>query len=82
MLNSKMPNIVLVEFTVKSSSGTTTFTLPDGIDASNSLVLGCSLKSKSNSVWYSSTATYPGRIDNTDSNFFGQPGRMVLYVMD
>jgi hypothetical protein len=77
-----MPNIVLAEFTVKTTSGTTTFSLPSGIYTSNCLVLGCSIQSKSNGVWYSTNATYPGRIDNTDSNYFGQPGRMLLYVIE
>ncbi len=80
-LNRKMARFELIEFTVKSSSGTTNFSLPSGIDASNSIIVGCSVQSKSNGTWYSIDATYPGRIDNTDSNFYGQPGRMLLYII-
>ena len=67
-------------FTLKSTSGDTSYTLPDGFANSNCAVIN-TIVQNSNGTWYSNVGTtvYPGRFNNILSAFYNRPAKAILY---
>lgn len=79
-LNSNLFVYKVVNFTLMSTSGDTSYTLPDGFTNANCAVIN-TIVQNANGTWYSNVGAtiYPGRFNNVQSTFYNRPAKAILY---